>query len=596
MKEFIKRIFEIYKPFRRPMMMVFLFIAVSQALIVVNPYIQGKIVDEVFAKASLGKTCALAVLAFVLFIINSIFSNFFREKFELKNLDFSIPKFVSIKVTLEKIFSFSIGQHHNQNSGVKRSVIDKGENSLAQLTNMILYNVFPMFISLVLTVFAILYLSTVLGLIFLVGTIVFIWISIYLNYLMKDDMKKFQDFSHETNKIHSEIFRNLGMIQINAQEKRVTEKLDQKMIEHGELGRKVWGKYAFWSLTRNIAIGITRLLILSLGIVYVFNNTYTPGQLVMFISLSGNAFGGIGSIGNLHRKGIEYVVAVKKYFSLLDIEPEIKETNNPVEVKNLKGKIVFENVSFRYPARQSLPGDDEDDQKQPECEQETLSEISFTIEPGQKVAFVGPSGTGKTTIANLILRSYDPTKGKIIVDDDDLRVLDLKTFRENIGYVEQEVSLFDDTLRYNMTFGLNGKSPFVTDEKLDEISQASCIDKFFHRLENGFDTIIGERGVKLSGGERQRVGIARALAKNPKILIFDEATSSLDTENETAIRKSIEEASKGRTTIIIAHRLSTVRDADKIIVMENGKIVGQGTHNELLKDCVVYQNLVNNQV
>jgi len=166
----------------------------------------------------------------------------------------------------------------------------------------------------------------------------------------------------------------------------------------------------------------------------------------------------------------------------------------------------------------------------------------------------------------------------------------------NVGMVEQNVTLFDNTIRYNILFGLNGKKEEVTDNELQEISKLSCMDQFYHRLEDGFDTIIGERGIKLSGGECQRVGIARALIKHPQFMIFDEATSQLDSANEELIHKAIDKASQGRTTIIIAHRLSTVKNADKIFVMDNGRIVGEGSHNELMSSCETYKNLVTRQL
>lgn len=189
----------------------------------------------------------------------------------------------------------------------------------------------------------------------------------------------------------------------------------------------------------------------------------------------------------------------------------------------------------------------------------------------------------------LLIRAYDPEKGKIMIDGHDLKDLSLNEYRQKLGIVPQDVALFDNTLRYNILFGANKE---VSNKELKKAVEMARVDEFLGGMENGLDTVIGERGIKLSGGERQRVGIARALVKNPSILIFDEATSSLDVENEAIIRESIEKASKGRTTIIIAHRLSTIKDADKIIVMEKGRIVGQGTHEELLKSNETYRNMI----
>jgi ATP-binding cassette subfamily B protein len=274
---------------------------------------------------------------------------------------------------------------------------------------------------------------------------------------------------------------------------------------------------------------------------------------------------------------------------------------NPVLMGELNGRIEFRNVMFRYTPRKDTDRFNDEEGKEEgsvaDCEKtHTIKGVSFTLEAGKRYAFVGKSGAGKSTLVGLMLRAFDTETGHVLVDGVDIRMLDYVELRKNIGLVPQDVSLFDGTLRYNITFGLNGSAKNVTDEEMNRIGRLSRVSEFLDGLEKGWDTMIGERGIKLSGGQKQRVGIARALIKSPKILIFDEATSSLDTENEGKIRDSIREASVGRTTIIIAHRLATVRDADEILVFNEGELVGKGTHEQLLKDNVHYQRLVNSQV
>lgn len=592
MKEFLKRIIEIYKPFKKVTAIIFFFMICSQVLVLVSPYIYGKIIDGIISGAEMKKIVVLALITLVAYILNSIVG-YFQARFEINHLNYDVRRHVS-KKTLEKMFSFSVGQHNNQNSGVKQSVINKGEHSLTTFAHTILYDVFPIIISIVVTISALFYLSFVLGAVTLVGALCFVGISIYLNKNIRDDLKNIEDMNHDSEKVRTEILRNLELVQINAQEKKVSGEYDKGLGKIASFGKKVWTRFLLFVCLRNLVIGITRFLVIVIGAYYVYEGVYTAGYLVVFLSWSSNAFGKLGSVGNLHRRCMELYISVKKYFVMLDIEPAVKVIQNPVKLGNLDGRIEFKNVSFKYPVRNYL----EDDEVKPSSQNdhEALSDVSFTIESGERVAFVGQSGAGKSTLTHLILRSYDPDNGQIVIDENDLRILDLKHYRESIGLVEQSVTLFDETLRYNIVFGLNGRGIDVTDDELGEIASMSCIDKFYDRLEQGFETVIGEKGVKLSGGERQRVGIARALIKTPKILIFDEATSSLDTENEALIKESIENASKGRTTIIIAHRLSTIRDVDKIFVMEKGKIVGEGKHKELLGTCEVYKNLVSNQV
>jgi ABC-type multidrug transport system fused ATPase/permease subunit len=284
---------------------------------------------------------------------------------------------------------------------------------------------------------------------------------------------------------------------------------------------------------------------------------------------------------------------------MLAIEPDVKVVDNPIRPEKYPGRIEFKNVTFKYPGRDSkklMDDENEEVQDKPKEVGPALDNVSFIIEAGQTVAFVGESGAGKSTLVNALIREQDPAHGQILVDGNDLRLLDLKHFRQAIGFVNQDVTLFDRTLEYNITYGLEEeRRRLITDIELRDVAEHARIDRFFDRLEKGFKTNIGERGVKLSGGERQRVGIARALIKNPDILIFDEATSNLDSANEDMIRDAIEGASRGRTTIIIAHRFSTIRKVDKVFVFDKGKLVGQGSHSELSETCEHYQRLVRNQ-
>jgi ABC-type multidrug transport system fused ATPase/permease subunit len=276
----------------------------------------------------------------------------------------------------------------------------------------------------------------------------------------------------------------------------------------------------------------------------------------------------------------------------------------------VKGTIEFRDVSFSYEARTTKDGvtedkDEEDsdggdtsenqDDENADEKPSTINAISFKLEAGKRYAFVGKSGAGKSTMVNLLLRAFDPDKGGIYVDSINIKDVDYRELRRHIGLVPQDVALFDGTLRYNVAFGLEHPDK-VTPEQLERAARLSRVSEFFTKLEKGWDTMIGERGIKLSGGQRQRVGIARALIKEPQILIFDEATSSLDTENEARIRESIQEASAGKTTIIIAHRLATVRDADEILVFHHGALVGKGTHDDLLAHNEQYKELVSSQV
>lgn len=593
MKELLIKIAKLYWPFKKTIIILFIFMALDQLLIVVSPYIFGKIIDAVITKKSLEYIFALAGTALVVYVFQDVILDYYQEKLVLNRLDFDIQRYTA-KKTLKKIMGFSIGQHANENSGIKQSVINKGEYSLKKLAFLTLYQVIPLVFQVGLTIAALVYLSPALGLIVIFFVIILLGLTIYINLALKASLKKHQDLINENSRLHTEILRNIEVVQINAQEERATDEYDQDFKELADFGKVMWSRYALFASLRNLIIGFTVFTIVIIGSYYVHKGFYTPGYLIVFLTWSKNLFGQAGSIGTLHRNLMEMYSAAQKYFILTEIEPEVKTIKNPVSPKQYRGKIEFREVYFAYPVRKYL--DEKGDTSQREnCEFTALDNISFAIEPDQKVAFVGHSGAGKSTIVRLLTRAYDPNKGQIIVDNNDLRILDLKHYRQHIGVVEQDVLLFDATLGYNICYGLNGQRAAITKDMLDEVARLACIDQFKYRLESEYDTIIGEKGIKLSGGERQRVGIARALIKNPDILILDEATSHLDTENETLIRQALEQASKGRTTIIIAHRLSTVKDADKIIVLKKGRVVGIGSHQELIGVCDEYKKLIHNQ-
>jgi ATP-binding cassette subfamily B protein len=254
----------------------------------------------------------------------------------------------------------------------------------------------------------------------------------------------------------------------------------------------------------------------------------------------------------------------------MELKPTIKDSPNAVAIKEVKGNIEFDDVSFAYHKGQKV-----------------LKDINLHIRPDETIALVGQSGSGKTTITKLLMRFYDVSQGEIKLDDQDLRDLKIYDLRRAIGLVPQEAVLFNDTIAYNIAYGKSD----ATQEEIEEATKKANLHEFVMKLPRKYGTIVGERGVKLSGGQKQRLAIARVILENPEIIIFDEATSQLDSSNERKIQQAFQNLTKNKTTIIIAHRLSTVMDADRIIVFKQGQIVQQGKHQELIKQDGVYKHL-----
>ncbi len=329
-----------------------------------------------------------------------------------------------------------------------------------------------------------------------------------------------------------------------------------------------------WTICDMLSL-FTYLATIGSGIMFVQNGTVTIGEFVAFYSYVGMMLGPISQLSGMSVTFAQGMVGASRIVKLLNTIPEIKECDNPLHPSSLSGNIEFKHVSFYY-TKEKPP---------------VINDFSLTVTPGQKVALVGPSGSGKSTLSNLLLRFYDVNSGVIKVDNMDIRRLSLDAYRSNIGVVLQEPFLFSGTVRDNISYA----KPEATVEEIEEAARMANVEEFISQLPDGYDTIIGENGASLSGGQKQRLAIARAILKNPSILILDEATSALDTVSEYLVQEALDRLMEGKTTIIIAHRLSTVRNADTIVVLETGKIVQQGTHDELMAQPGIYRDLYQTQ-
>ena len=390
--------------------------------------------------------------------------------------------------------------------------------------------------------------------------------------------KKMRRASSESNVIVSEISHKFQESLQGITVVKAFNYEDQAIAKFKVSNDAYFGKMMRYLRAATISGPVMELLggLVLIAIIYMGGKAIFAGTMstATFFSFSGGfltAYMPLKNISNLNSKLQQGLAAWERIYQILEEKPAVVVKHETKNIDHLDGKIEFQGVNYKYPSRDT----------------QVLKDLSFTIKPGEVAAFVGPSGSGKTTIIHLLLRFFDPITGRVNIDGHDMLDLDTTDLREHMGLVTQDTILFDDTVYKNITIG----RPGATMAEVEEAARAADAHAFITAMPQGYETILGERGVKLSGGQRQRLAIARAIIKKPKILLLDEATSNLDTASEQSVQAAIERILSGRTVVMVAHRLSTVRNADKIFVLKKGELAETGTHEELLALNGVYKGL-----
>jgi len=472
---------------------------------------------------------------------------------------------------LTHLHDLSLSYHLERRTGSISKDLSRGTSSLSSIVNLLVFNIVP-------TIAEFLLVAAILlgGYGWHYSMVVVITVVVYILFTLKFSGWRMQ-FRHEMNRLDSlsngravDSLLNYETVKYFNNEKFEQAAYDNHLSDWADAGVKSQTTMSMLNFGQAalVAIGVT--IIMMLAAYDVANETITLGDIVLINALMLQLFVPLNLLGVVYR-GLQYALAdMDLVIKLLELKPEIQDRPGAIDLQIKDGRIEFDNVRFAYLSERPI-----------------LKGVSFSVEPGKKIAVVGPSGSGKSTLSRLLFRFYDTDEGAIKIDGIDIRDCTQASLRQALGVVPQDTVMFNDSIRYNLAYARND----ATDEEVTAAARAANLDTFIESLPQGYDTVVGERGLKLSGGEKQRMAIARVLLKNPPIIVFDEATSSLDTRSEQTILEGLNTAAERATSLVIAHRLSTIVDADEILVLDAGEIVERGTHDELLRRNGLYANL-----
>ncbi|MEO1055100.1 MAG: ABC transporter transmembrane domain-containing protein [Bacteroidota bacterium] len=563
-------IFRYTFPYKTPFLIGMVCLAISSVTVMAFPFLAGKLLDVAKGKSSWPFTDinSIVVMMLGILVLQSIFSFFrvylFAQVSEKSMADVRLAVY-------SKLISLPFQFFDNRRVGELTSRITADVTMLQSTFSITLAEFFRQILVLIMGTAIILAIAFKLTLFMLAVFPALVISALFFGKFIRKFSKKSQDELAKANVIVEETFQSINVVKAFTNE--FLEISRYKSALHDSV------KTAIKSATYRGGFIVFIIMAIFGGIVAVMwygsslvaSDELDIGVFVTFVLITVFIGGAIGGLGDIISQVQRSIGASERVLEILNENAE--ELSGEANL-NLNGDIEFRNVGFAYPSRKDI---------------DVLTDINLNISKGQKIALVGPSGAGKSTIIQLLMRFYELDKGKILVDNNEISTYDLQSYRSNIGVVPQEVILFGGTIKENIAYG----NPDASVEEIRMAAEKANALEFIDQFPEGFETIVGERGVKLSGGQRQRIAIARAILKDPSILILDEATSSLDAESESLVQKALDTLMVGRTTIIIAHRLATIRKVDRIFVLKEGKLVESGSHIELSKvDNGIYSNLI----
>ena len=563
----LKKLFPYFHKMRYRILFALSFLLLAKVANVGIPLALKEIVDGLDSSQQilvlpLGMLIAYGVLR----LTSSLFN-------ELRDAVFAKVRYQTMSEVAVSVFrhlhNLDLSFHLDRKIGSISRDIDRGTNSISTLLSILIFNIFPSIFEVTLVVGILLfYYDWIIAITALSTVIIYVVLTLNITKWRMKYRYEMNDTQSEANNTALDSLINYETVKYFNQEENEILKYQNAMNRWSAIAIKSFTSMTALNFAQSsiIAIGVTIILILASG--GVVDGRLTLGDLIMIQALLLQLFLPLGSLGIVYRQIKHNFIDMSNMFNLMERKPKIVDDENCQDLVVSDGNIEFKNVVFSYNNKQDI-----------------LRSLSFSAKKGQKIAIVGKSGAGKSTIAKLLFRFFEINSGEILIDGQNIAKVSQLSLRQNISVVPQDTILFNDTIFNNIKYGT---TKIVDMGEIKRVAKLSFIDNFIESLPQKYDTIVGERGLKLSGGEKQRLAIARALLKNPQIIIFDEATSALDNVSEKFVQQAMDNLRKNRTIIVIAHRLSTIKDADNIIVLENGNIIESGNHKDLTAKKSVY--------